>query len=76
MDSKWKKKSDLKLKDSKTKKKPVEITNQYEYLELVFRSDGKMKFSAAQMSYRAKKVYYAIKSNFSCKVTFFCCDNS
>lgn len=42
----------------------IEITNQYNYLGLVFKSDGKMKFSAEQLSERARKAYYAIKTNF------------
>ena len=48
----------------------IEIVNQYKYLGLVFRSDGKLKFSAEQLSERARKAYYAIKSNIPANTNF------
>ena len=48
----------------------IEIVNQYKYLGLVFRSDGKLKFSAEQLSERARKAYYAIKTNIPASTNF------
>lgn len=41
----------------------VPITYQYKYLGLVFTSNGKLKFASEQLSERAKKAYYALKSS-------------
>ena len=41
----------------------VPIVDQYKYLGLVFTSNGNLLFASEQLSERAKKAYYALKSS-------------
>ena len=41
----------------------LEITNEYKYLGLIFKSNGLLKYASEHLSARAKKAYFALKSN-------------
>ena len=41
----------------------LEITNEYKYLGLIFKSNGLLKYASEHLSARAKKAYVALKSN-------------